>query len=178
MDGKAPAPNQTRGPLARKWRAASLSAQPKNPSPPATNRTAPPASTPAGLGPRGSARPVQPLRRLSEPREPLADAPPRGASAAPPPTSQLLLCPLTPVSGFARGPPALKMAASASRGAVPRGRRWPMGFRLCRRPGAGGGSASGRRLRPGCGPCRLHNWLRAQRGPTSWLPANQGCTEP
>ncbi|XDA88920.1 hypothetical protein R6Z07F_018550 [Ovis aries] len=76
-DGKAPAPNQTRGPLARKWTAASLSAQPKNPSPPGTNRTAPPASTPAGFEPLGSARPVQPLSRLSEPREPLADAPPR-----------------------------------------------------------------------------------------------------
>lgn len=38
---------------------------------------------------------------------------------------------------------------------------------LCRRLGAGGGSSADRRLRPGCGPCRLHNSLRAPHGRTS-----------
>lgn len=46
------------------------------------------------------------------------------------------------------------------------------------RPGAGGGSAAGCSLHPGCGPCRLHNSSRAPRGPTSRLPAPPGCAEP
>lgn len=70
------------------------------------------------------------------------------------------------------------MVASASVRAEPRGAA------TNDLPGCAAGGAReaevprGRLLRPGCGPCRLHNPSRGPRSSTSGFPAPPGCAEP
>jgi hypothetical protein len=123
--------------------------------------------------------------------EPLLPTPPRhaqrlaaGSCAFPKGSRQAHSCalagapqPRSPRSSFVRPPRSQDGGVGVSEGGATRGGgQWASG--LCRRPGAGGGSAAGHRLRPGCGPRRLHNSLRDPRGPVSRLPASQDALSP